>query len=529
MSVLEQLRSPTPRALYAPWDNFWYQDVGYGRASGIDGVVVTPETAMRHSAVWACIGIRCEAMASLPLLLYKRLTRGKERAPDHDLYRKLRWQPNGWQTAFEFEEMAEIHQSLRGNFYARIVDDPFGQVAALIPLHPDRMKPGLLPAGRMQYEYRPPNGGPTETLSQDQVHHRRGRSLDGIVGISPVEYCAYTLGVAIAGDRYAGQWFNGAGSTPTALKHPMTLGEDGQKNLRDSIAKYNAGLGNAHKFLILEEGMDAVSLGVNARDAQLLESRQFGVEEIARIWNIPTHMLKVNRAGTVSYASVEMFDLEFVIHTVRPQATRNEQAIWRDLLSETDQDDYFPEYLLEALLRGDSAARAAFYKAGIESQWLVPNEARERENLNPLPGGDEVVQGKVGTTPGPQAPADQTPRTPTGKPRGEGDARARLITLEASARVVQKEIAAATKAATKFASDPTGWHAWCGDFYADHAGFIGHVLKLPSHHAHAYAAQQRDALATRGLPAAVDWESRVVPQLAALALGEAYGTDDTHL
>lgn len=457
-------------------------------------------------------------MASLPLILYKRLSRGKERATNHSLYKRLRWQPNPWQTAYEFEEMSEVHLCLRGNFYAKLVEDR-GTITGLLPLHPDRVTAELLPSGMVRYTYLPKTG-PAEILMQNQMHHRRGRSLDGVTGVSPIEYASQILSIAMAGERFAAGHYSGGAAPPFALKHPLTLGPDAQTRLKESIAAYRT----SDKFMILEEGMDAVTLGVSARDAQILESRQYEIEEIARIWNVPLHMLKVNKAGSVSYASVEMFDLDFIMHTVRSEAVRNEQAMWRDLLSEREQDEYVAEYLLDALMRGDSAARALFYKSGIESQWLLPNEARERENMNPLSGGDVFPD----ITPTP-APAPNTPRDPKGRPRGEAEARARLIVAEAAARVVQKEIAAVHKAGIKFANDPKAWRGWCHEFYDDHAGFIGHVLKLPSNQAHAYAASQRQTLLTSGLPATADWETRVVPLLAALALGEDHGTNDAHV
>lgn len=518
MGLLTQLRSPDAyRSTYAPWDNFWYSDPG--SRSAIDGIIVSPERAMQLSAVWACVGIRSEAMASLPLILYKRLDRGKERATDHALFKRLRWQPNAWQTAYEFEEMSEVHLCLRGNFYARIVLDRRGDILGLIPLHPDRVTAELLASGMIRYTHRA-SSGQSETIMSNEMHHRRGRSFDGITGVSPITYANQILAIAMAGERFAAGHFAGGAAPPFALKHPLTLGPDAQTRLKDSIATYRA----SDKFMILEEGMDAVTLGVSAKDAQILESRGYSIEEIARIWNVPLHMLKVNKAGSVSYASVEMFDLDFVMHTIRSEAVRNEQAMWRDLLSEREQDEYVAEYLLDALMRGDSAARALFYKSGIESRWLTPNEAREAENRNPLPGGDEFPN----ITPTPTPPPN-TPRDPKGRPQGEANSRARLIVAEAAARIVQKELAAAHKAAIKHAKDPKAWQAWCVAFYDDHAGFVAHVLKLPSNQASAYAAQQRTALATAGMPATVDWDIRVVPQLAALALGENDGHHDAHL
>jgi HK97 family phage portal protein len=273
-------------------------------------------------------------------------------------------------------------------------------------LHPDRVTPELLESGLVRYTYRAPKGG-TQTLMQNEVHHRRGRSLDGVVGLSPITYASASIGLAMAGERFAASQFRGGAAPPFALKHPQTLGPDGIKNLKESVAEYRAG----DKYLILEEGMDAVTLGVSARDAQILEARQYGIEEIARFYNVPLHMLKVNKAGSVSYASVEMFDLDFVMHTVRPEAVRNEQAMWRDLLSEPEQDEYYTEYLIDALMRGDSAARAAYYKSMAEVEAITPNEIREKENFEgPLPGGDDVVH-NIPPTPAPS----NTPRDPKGR------------------------------------------------------------------------------------------------------------------
>lgn len=515
MSLLMRLRAgDTFRASYAAWDDFWFNPDPYGNNAGIR---VTPETALTLSAFWSAVTMKAADFASVPCLLYERLPeRGRERATDHRLYRLLRWQPNRWQTAFEYFEMLSAHLDLRGNFYAEVVESPsaraLGMVAELIPRHPDRVTPELLPNGRKRYIWRPPSAEPV-VIPQERMHHVTGLSGDGIKGLSVIEYGARSLGIAMSADTYSGRFFSHGASPSIYVKHPQVLGPKAAANLRKSIAGYVSGLNNAHGVLVLEEGMDAATLSIKPQEAQLIEARVFGIEEVARWTDMHLHRLKVNKAGAVSYASVEMFDIEYVMHTLRPRAVRVEQAIWRDLLSDREQVTHYPEFLLEALLRGDSQARALFYKSGIESQWLVPNEVRERENLNPVPWGDKPVEKKPSR-------ADGDPRDPKGRPRSDGDLRARLITLEAAARVVQKELATASKAAVKFANDADGWQSWCQAFYDDHANFLSHVLKMPSHVARDYAAQRRDELTKKGMPATLDWETRVVPQLAALALGE---------
>lgn len=516
--ILERLRSGASfRASHAPWDDFWYSPPG--RSSGIEGIRVSPETALTLSAFWAGLTKKAKDFASLPCLLYRRKDpTGRERAIDRPLYRVLRYRPNPWQTAFDYQEMLSAHVDLRGNFYAQILDDPnTGEILALIPRHPDRMTPELLPSGRRRYIWRPP-GKPEVILTQDQVHHVSGPSLDGVKGMSAIEYGARSIGIAMATDVFNGQFFNQGGTPPFVVSHPLTLGETGLKNLRDSISAWYGGLKNAFNPLVLEEAMTAVPLGIKPQEMQLVELKGAGVEDMARWLDMPLHKLKVAKPGAVSYASVEMAELDYVMNTQRPLCIRVEQCQYRDFLSDVEQDTYYSEHLIEALLRGDSQTRALFYKSGIDAHWLLPNEARERENLDPLPGGDDFPQMQA---PNPSGPPGTTPRDPTGKPRGSyAETRARLITFEAAARMVRKEIGEATKAAQHHASDPAAWQGWLTTFYEAHAGYLGQVLSLPAHQARAYTTARRLELSSKGVPAMTDWETRVVPQLAALALGD---------
>jgi HK97 family phage portal protein len=488
------------QSLYAPWDDFWYQTPGSN--SGIEGIRVTPETAMTLSAVWACVGLLEEGLSCLSLPLYKRLPNGgKERAVDHPLYWVIGWQPNLWQTTPEFEALAMNHCLMRGNFYAEILEDRQGYPTQLIPLNPDLVNPSILPTGEMSYEYRQP--GNHRTIKMQSMHHRRGRTLDGIRGVSAISYATRTLGIAMAGGDYAANFFKSSGAPPYVVEHPQTLGEAGMANLRTSVRKQRQG-----EALILEEGAIAHGLGISPKDAQLLEAREFDIEEIARIFNVPLHLLKVTKAGAVSYASVEMFDIDYVVHTLRPWAVRFEKAMWRDLLSTREQGTYVPEYNMDALLRGDASARVALYKSGV----YTINEARERENLNPRPDGDRYPDAE--TEREPELPGSRDPR---GRPRAD---RATLIVQEAASRVVQKEIAAVTKAAKRFAADAPGWQAWLQTFYTEHAGFVADVLKIDPPEAERYAVSQRMAVSRHGVKALDSWESEMPPHLAALALGE---------
>lgn len=515
MGLLTRLRSGSVRASYSPIDDFWFNPLA--RTSGVGGPI-SGDAALTLSAFWAGVTTKAQDFATLPCLFYRHVGRTRERAKRHALYRRLRWQPNPSQTAFEFFEMASGHIDTRGNFYAQIVEDDHGTILALLPRHPDRVRVlGLTPLGLRQYEWTPTDGREPQKFTQQQMMHVCGFSSDGLKGLSAIEYGARSIGIALAGDTFAGNFFHNGASPAFAVTHPLTLGETGQKNLRESFKHFNTGLSNAHGILILEEGMDVATLGIKPQEAQLLEARVFGIEEMARWLNMPLHKLKVNKPGSVSYASVEMFDIEYVMDTLHPLSNRFEQAIWRDLLSETEQQTYFAEFLLDARLRGDSSSRATFYKSGY-GRWMTRNEIREKENMNPVDGGDTFEE----PIDDPAADRDRSDdeRDPRGRPRGDADVRARLIAIEAAARVVQKEIAQATRAAQKHGNDAEGWQKWLGEFYGDHADFIGHVLKVPSHQARAYVDARQKELRKNGIAAVTDWESRVVPQLAALALGE---------
>jgi HK97 family phage portal protein len=213
MGLLTRLRSPDSyRSTYAPWDNFWYkpQPSSYGSGLAAD---VSPETALRLSMVWRCVRASSYDMASLSILLYKQLDRGKERATTHPLYNILHLAPNAWMTPFLFEQLAQVHILLRGMFYARIIEDAFGVVTALIPMNPDRVKPQLLPSGRLGFTHRKTDGG-TEVLTQEQVHYRTGLTLDGIRGMSCIEASAPTLARALAAEGYATEFFTGGAAPP---------------------------------------------------------------------------------------------------------------------------------------------------------------------------------------------------------------------------------------------------------------------------------------------------------------------------
>ncbi len=446
-----------------PEDDFWYLDVGPMTRAGvrIDG-----DNAMRISAVYGCVRIISETLGSLPLITYRRLSDGgKDRAPEHWVYPLLHHRPNRWQTTMEFVEMMTAHCVLRGNAYALPVWAGNGTVEQLIPLHPDRMRTDVLPNGRMLYRYRNPVTMQEETYLEHEIFHLRGLSLDGRVGLSVIGYQRETIGLTLAAQEYGARFF-GKDATPTlVLTHPNHFEDaDARERFKKSWrAAQRGGSGTA----VLEDGMKVEKLGVSNEDAQFLETRKFQIADVARIFRVPLVLLQETEKSTSWGTGIEQFMLAFVIHCMRPWAVRWEQALGRAFLEDLGGDDageYFAEFLLTALLRGDQKSRYESYASGISTGWLTRNEARKFENLNPLPGLDAPLAPMNMAPPGqarPRQPADDEPDDED----EDAEAATRLIEVEVSAAQRMYEHAFRTK-------DMGAWSAWIQRFYGLHQATV---------------------------------------------------------
>jgi len=343
---------------------------------------------MRASAVYACVKVLAETIASLPLIVYRRLPNGgKERALEHPQYRLLHDQPNGWQTSFEWREMTQGHVTLRGMAYSEIIPGPRGAVEELIPLHPDRVEPKRLENGSLIYIHRPENGK-ERRLTQEEVFVLRGLSSDGIKGLSPIEHARESIGLSLATEGYGARFFQNDARPGGVLESPNKLDESAYKNLKTSWAEAYSGVANSHKPAILEQGLTWKQMGMTSEDAQFLETRKFQLSEIARIFRVPPHMIGDLERSTNN--NIEHQSIEFVVHTIRPWLVRWEQAITRDLL--IGAGEYFAEFLVDGLLRGDFKTRSEGYASAVTTGWMTPNEVREKENLNPIEGGDELMK-----------------------------------------------------------------------------------------------------------------------------------------
>jgi HK97 family phage portal protein len=364
---------------------FWSHDLDY--SPSYTGKSVTEATALATVAVYACVRILSETLASLPLILYRRLPRGKERATDHPLYSILHDSPNPEMSAFNFKEALMAHLVTWGNNYAEIEWEDRLTVKGLWPLRPDRIQ-AVRENENIVYKYNSPTG--MVSLPSYRVLHIPGLSFDGLVGYAPITLAREAIGLSLATEEFGARFFGNGSAPGGALKHPKTMSKEAKENLRKAWNEQHSGLENQHKVAILEEGLDWVKIGIPPNDAQFLETRKFQKNEIASFFHIPPHMIGDLERAT--FSNIEEQALEFVVYTMRPWLVRWEQAINQKLLNPNERKEYFVEFLVDALLRGNFESRTRGYWQAIQGGWMSPNEVRDLENRNPREGGDEYLQ-----------------------------------------------------------------------------------------------------------------------------------------
>ena len=383
-------------ASYSPGHDYWYTDAGGGSQAG---VTVNADTAMKASAVYACVRVLAETVAQLPLKVIEIMPDGRRReARDHPIYELLHDQPNSWQTSFEFREMMMGHLALRGNAYAEIIPGPRGFADQLIPIHPDMVRVEQTRGKVLVYEVKDRTGR-ARKRSQEEIIHLKLLSSDGITGLSPIQLGRDSIGLSLATESYGARFFKNDARPGGVITHPGVLKPEARMNLKSSWQQAHSGTANSHKTAVLEEGMKWEQIGMTSEDAQFLETRAFQITDIARIFRVPPHL--ISDLSKATFSNIEQQSLEFVIHTMMPHLVRWEQTLNKDLI--INRRRFAVKFNVDGLLRGDAAARAAFYKSGITDGWLTRNEVREKENMNPLPGLDEpLTQLNMGSVSAPQ-------------------------------------------------------------------------------------------------------------------------------
>ena len=358
------------------------------------GKAVTERSAMQMTAVYSCVRILAEAVAGLPLHLYKYTKDGgKEKAIDHPLYLLLHDEPNPEMSSFVFRETLMTHLLLWGNAYAQIIRNGKNEVIALYPLMPNKMSVDRDENGKLYYTY---YRGPDEaiknkelavTLQPSDVLHIPGLGFDGLVGYSPIAMAKNAIGMAIACEEFGAKFFANGAAPSGVLEHPGTIKDPGR--VREAWQSQFGGSSNSGKVAVLEEGMKYTPISISPEQAQFLETRKFQINEIARIFRVPPHM--VGDLEKSSFSNIEQQSLEFVKYTLDPWIIRWEQSMMRVLLSFDEKNEFFIKFNLEGLLRGDYQSRMNGYAIGRQNGWMSANDIRELENLDRIPaeeGGD---------------------------------------------------------------------------------------------------------------------------------------------
>lgn len=373
-----------------PGDDYWYQPIGWQTQAGVP---LSPEGALRSSAVFGCRRLISGALSQIPLLLYKFLPGGgKERADTHPLYSRLRYQPNRWQTAFEWREFMTSCLMLRGNGYSRIIPGPGGAVDELVPILPAHVKPEWTNGIGSEIRYVVSHGaGRKETLGQDEVFHLRLYAPDGLIGLSPISAFREGIGITLAAQKYNARFF-GAGNRPAGvLSSDQRFTPEQAEQARQRWAQFHGSPDKTHEVAVLGAGLKWQQIGMSHEDAQMLETLQLTDRQICgHIYGVPPHMVGDSEKVTSWGTGIEQLSIGFVVYTLAVYGEAWHQAVRRDLLAGSDKDTHFAEHLYAGLLKGDLKSRYEAYQIAVNANdpWLTVNQILEFENMNPIPGGD---------------------------------------------------------------------------------------------------------------------------------------------
>lgn len=370
----------------------WNLDDLFGHASTSSGISVNEEVALTFSAVYGCVRIISQTLASLPFNVYRQDGNSKYVTPEHPLYNLIHSEPNDLYTSFEFRETVQAMVLLWGNGYAKIIRGKNFRPVAFKIYHPRDVEPYIKIArdGTQWKEYKLTNwinSMPSyEVVMGYDMIHVAGLGFDGIKGKSPIQIARENIGLGLAQEEFGGDFFKNHASFSGVFENPGSLSKEAHERLKKSLATSFSGRGNRFQNLILESGMKFSSIGIPPEQAQWIASRKFQIEEIARIYGVQLHKLANLDRSTNN--NIEAQNIEFVVDTMRPWCVKWEQEFNRKAFRETEKGTYYTKLNLDGLMRGDSATRANYYQKMYTIKCLNPNEIRELEDRNPYEGGD---------------------------------------------------------------------------------------------------------------------------------------------
>lgn len=353
------------------------------------GKSITPTTAMQCSAVFACVNVISQTLAQLPLNLYRRTTKGKELAKDHPLFYLMAMKPNRFHNSYNYRQFSTAHMCLRGNAYSFKNKVSGGRIYELVPLHPDSVSVLQDPwTGDVTYHVSATKGI-NGTFTKDQIFHVMGMTLNGYTGVSPITYARESIGLALATEEHGARLFSNGARPTLVVKTPGKISTQTFEQMKAAFYEQMVGVGNSGKPFFAEEGMDVSPLSMSMDDAQFLETRQHQVPEIARFYRMPLHKIQDLTKSTNN--NIEHQSLEFVSDTMMPWFVCWEQSMNTQLLTIDEQKEYFFKFDVDDILRADMKSRFEAYASGISSEIFNPNECREKEDMNPYPGGEKYM------------------------------------------------------------------------------------------------------------------------------------------
>ena len=354
----------------------------FGAGNGT-GVSVSKDTALNYSAVYACVRVLSESIASLPLNVYEEERNGdRTLAKDHPIYKLISREPNSYMTSYTWREVLMANLVLRGNAYFFIERDRNARPISLSYLDSDKVTV-THHEGDLFYSIK----GVETPVHQSNILHFKGLGFDGVKGKSVIKVHQDTIGLSLAANKYGGNFFGNASKPSGVLKHPAKLSKEAANRLKNSWNASYGGVGNAHRTAILEEGMDFKTVSINPQDADFLNTRKFQVNEIARVFRVPPHLIgDLDRA---TFSNIEQQGIDFVVHTLRPYLSNIEAELNRKLFRESEKEFYFIKFNVNGLMRGDSKARAEYYKAMSSIGAMSINEIRRLEDYNRIENGNK--------------------------------------------------------------------------------------------------------------------------------------------
>lgn len=350
---------------------------------------VNTATAMSFSAVFACNRVLSETLASCPIFLYEKGDKGnRAQVTDAPEYGLLHYAPNAEMTPGQFKEFGMSNINLGGNLIAQKVFNMHGEILELRPITWDRVRIDIdKKSGRLLYYI----DGKQEPKTRDEILHIPGLTLDGYIGITPLTYAAMTVDIGVSQDKFEKNFYHNRASTSGIFQYPNELSDEGFQRLKKDIKKNYTGLSNAGVPMILEGGGQFKEITMKLTDAQFIESKRFRIEDVARIFRVPLHLIQDLTRSTNN--NIEHQSLEFIVYTMLPWFKRWEENLNLQLLSnESKRKNRYFEFKIDSLLRGDAQTRATAYAQGRQWGWLSVNDIRRLENMNPIENGDRYLE-----------------------------------------------------------------------------------------------------------------------------------------